>query len=189
MNPYLLKALLSFAPGLLSHLFGGDPQKKLRQQVGQLTSAGNVGNVTNQFYQQALSSPAYAQALATIAAAGNQAQNTVGRELGARGLGTSGSAAVLSGLVPSMVGGNQAKLRTGAYGSAQEQAMQQIQQQIAALTGTQGPSQTRQAFGAGFEALGPIIDAWLKSRGGGRSPYNPGAVAGQQAAGAVPNFF
>lgn len=178
MNPALLGALLSFAPGLLSSLFG-DPARKYRQQVRQLTSAQNVGQTTQGFYQNALSSPAYSQALGTIAAGANQASGNVAQSLAARGIGTSGTGAILSGLTPSLIGSQQAGLRTAAYGSAQDQAMKHIQAQLAALSGTQGPSQTQQFFAGGLDAFIPYLSQLLQ--GGGRQPlpyYSLGQAAG-----------
>ena len=67
MNPMVLASLLSFAPGLLSGLFG-DPQAKLRKQLMQLSSPAYQGRLTQQNYQQALGSPAYAQGQQAITA-------------------------------------------------------------------------------------------------------------------------
>ena len=178
MNPMLLSALFSFAPGLLSKLFGSDPQLKLRNQVNQLTGAPNVGKVTNQYYQQAIGSPAYSQAQGTIAAGANTTAGNLASALGSRGLGTSGTGAVLSSLIPSIVGSQQAGLRTGAYQSAQSQAQQQIQQQIQALMGTQGASQSSQLFAGGLESFGPMLQAFLRSK-------YPGMFGGYQASGSL----
>jgi len=163
-NPLLLASLFSLAPGLLSRLFGGDPQKRLREEIARLTSPGNVGRATSQWYQQALQSPAFSQAQGGIAAGANQAAANLAASLGARGIGTTGTGAALSSMIPSIVGGQQAGLRTQAYGFAQNQAQQQIQAAINALLGTQGPSQSSQFFAGGLEALGPLLQMWLKSR-------------------------
>lgn len=160
MNPMLLQALFSFAPGLISSLFG-NPQAKLRRQVKRLTSAQNVGAETDKFYQQALSSPMFSQALGNIATGANVASNRVGQNLGARGIGTTGTAAVLSGLTPSLVGSQQAGLRSATFQGAQGQAQKSIQAQLEALLGTQGPSQTQQYFAGGLEAFGPYLKQWL----------------------------
>lgn len=165
MNPLLLQGLLSMGPALLSRLFG-DPQAELRKKVGKLTSAKNVSAETEAFLKQILSSPAFSQAQGSIATGANVAQGRLASELGARGIGTSGSAAVMSSLIPSVVGGQQATLRTGAYQSAQERAMEKIRSDIATLTGTQGPSRTGQLFAGGLEALGPILQKLLMSRTG-----------------------
>lgn len=164
MNPLLLSGLLSMAPGLLSHLFGGSNQDRLRRQVQKLLAPQNQSNLTNQFYQQALGSPAYSQAQGTIAAGANQAGGQLAQALGARGIGTSGSAAVLSSLMPSLIGSQQAGLRTSAYNSAQSQAMQNIQEQIKNLTGTAGPSQSAQMFAGGMNAFAPMLQQWFNSK-------------------------
>ena len=174
MPPALLAALLSFAPGLISSLFG-DPRAKYRKQVAQLTSPGNVGKVTNQFYQQGLASPMFSQAQGAIAAGANQAGNQVAQNLAARGIGTTGTGAVLSGLTPSLVGSQQAGLRSATFQGAQGQAQQSIQDQLAALMGSSinprtggmmtGP--TQQAFGVGLEAFLPYLQSLLTKRGGG----------------------
>jgi hypothetical protein len=165
---------MSFAPGLLSKLFGGDPQKKYRQQVQNLTSPLNVGKLTNQFYQQGLASPAFSQAQGQIAAGANQTSNQVNANLGARGIGTSGTAAILSALAPSLVGSQQAGLRTSLHQGAQGMAQNSIQAQLQALMGQQGqPSQTQGLFGAGLEAFGPILQAWISSKYPGMGGGNP----------------
>jgi hypothetical protein len=164
MNPLLLASLFSLGPGFLSKLFGGDPQAELRRKIAQLTSPGNVGKVTDQFYQQALGSPAFSQAQGAIAAGANQTANQVSASLAQRGIGTTGTGAILSSLTPSLVGSQQAGLRSTTYQGAQGQAEQSIQAMINALMGTQGPSQSSQLFAGGIGALGPLLEAWIKSK-------------------------
>jgi hypothetical protein len=108
-------------------------------------------------YQQQLASPAYSQAQGAIAQGANQTGNQVATELGARGIGTSGTGAILSSLTPSIVGSQMGQLKTGAYNSAQQQAQNTIQQQIANLQGTSGPSQSRQLFAGGLDAFLPFL--------------------------------
>ena len=171
MNPMLLSALLSFAPGLLSSLFG-NPAQKYRKQVAKLTSPQNVGNLTNQFYQNSIASPAYSQAQGNIAAGANQASNDIGASLAARGLGTTGTGAILSGLTPSLVGSQQAGLRSSAYQGAQQQAQNAIQKQLEALQGTQGQSQTQQYLAGGLDAFMPYLSQLLQGYGRQRLPYD-----------------
>jgi len=162
--PLLLPLLMSFGPSIISKLFFGDPQAKLRYEIQKLLSAKNLGKVTGENYQQTIGSPAYSQAQGTIAQGANQTANLVAQHLGAAGIGTTGTGAVLSSLTPSLVGSQQAGLRTSAYNQAQQTALEQIKQQIAALTGTQGPSQSQQLFAGGLSAFAPYIEAWLRSR-------------------------
>lgn len=170
----LLPLLFSFGPSFLNKIFGKDPNRELRRQINKLTSAGNVGKVTDQFYQQALGSPAFSQAQGAIAAGGNAAQGQLASSLGARGIGTSGTASILGAAIPSMIGGQQAGLRTSAYGQAQDQAQRQIQAQLQALVGTQGPSQTQQMFAGGLEAFAPYLQEFFKSRFPGSFNYQQG---------------
>lgn len=176
MNPLLLSGLLSLAPGLFSGLFGGDPQKKLRKQINKLLDPKNQAALTKQFYEQAISSPAYSQAQGTIAAGANQAGGDIASSLAQRGIGTSGTGAILPGLVSSLVGSQQAGLRTSAYQGAQGQAQNTLQQQLAALTGTSGPSQTQQLFAGGLDALGPLLAQYF-SQNRTRQPQRPGYAA------------
>lgn len=158
-------AALSFLPGLLSHLFGGDPQAKLRQQIGKLQNPQNLGRLTGQYYQNNLASPAYSQAQGTIAAGANAGAGQLASELGARGIGTTGTGAVLSSLTPSIVGSQTAGLRTQAYGMAQNSAQQQIQQQIQQLLAGYGqPSQSQQMFGAGLNSFAPYLQQYLSQK-------------------------
>lgn len=175
MNPALIKLLISFAPALLSKL-SGDPQKKLRKLIAQLTGPANTAKLTNQFYQQALASPAYAQAQSTIGAGANASAADVARHLGASGISGSGSGAILSSLTPSLVGSQMAGLRTGAYGAAQGQANQAIQAQLAGLGGSLPPSQTQQYLAGGLEAFGPTLEKLLAGLGGPPPGAPPSAV-------------
>ena len=161
MNPLLLALLSSFGPGLISSLFGNS-QQKYRHEVSKIQSS--LPGLTAQQYQQIISSPAFAQGQGVIAAGANQASNNVAANLAQRGLGTTGTGAILSGLTPSLVGSQTASLRTAAHQTATDTAMQQIQQQLAALTGSQGPSQTQQYFAGGINALAPLLQMWLKQR-------------------------
>lgn len=160
-----MASLFSFGPGLLARLFGGDSNERLRRQVMALTNAGNVTRLTNQYFQSGLGSPAYSQALGTIAAGANQSANDVARNLAMSGIGSSGSGAVLSGLTPSLIGSQRAGLTSALYNASQQQAQNQIEQQLRALFGTQGPSYSGQLFGAGLAALGPMLQAYLQQRG------------------------
>ncbi len=179
MLPLLANAGASFLPSLLGHLFGGqDPQQKLRQQMQQVLAPANFAKLSGQFYQQNLGSPAYAQGQRDIAGGANMAGNNLQANLGARGVGTSGSGAVLSSLVPSLVGSQMAGLQTGAWNQAQGQAGNNIQQQLAALQQTGGqPSQNQQLFAGGLGAFGPILQQLLQHQ----YPGIFGPNAGQHA--------
>jgi len=176
----LTGGLFSFLPGLLSHLFGGDPQAHYRAMVAKLLT--QRPDLINKYYQQAQGSPAFSQAQGQIAAGANATQGGLQSALGARGIGTSGTGAILSSLLPSIVGSQQSQLRTSAYGAAQNQADSDIQAQLAALQGSQGPSQTQQYFGAGLSSFGPLLEQWLKQRyagtGGGGSWSTTGSRQG-----------
>jgi hypothetical protein len=164
MSPLVFQALMSMGPAVLSKLFGNDPQKKLQKQIMQLLSPEQQAALTQKFYQANISSPGFSQAQGTIAAGANQASNQVAGNLAARGIGTSGTGAILSGLTPSLVGSQQGQLRAGAMTSAQEQARATTNAQIAALQGTSGPSQTQQYLAGGLESFGPVFESWLKQK-------------------------
>lgn len=163
----LPQLLMSFGPALINKIFGKDPLKEYQKKVSRLTSAQNVGKLTQQFYNQNLASPAYSQAQGTIAAGANAGANQLASSLGQRGIGESGTAAVLSSLTPSIVGSQQAGLRTSAYNAGQQQAQDVIKAQIDALAGPQGgfpASPTQQYFGAGLDAFGPQLQNFLRAR-------------------------
>jgi hypothetical protein len=156
-------ALLSFLPSLLTAL-GGNPQVKLRRQLNKLSSPQYLANLTNQYYQQQLASPAYSQAQGTIAAGANATQGNVASSLGQMGVSNSGLGAILSSLTPSLVGSQQAGLRTSAYQGAQGQAQQRVQDLINNLLGTQGNSPARNLAGQGVEAFMPFIQQYLQKQ-------------------------
>ena len=157
----LLPALFSAIPGLAG-LLGGDPNKKLRKQANQLL--GSQGQLTNQLYQQLISSPAFSQAQGAIAGGANQASNQLAQNLGARGIGTSGTGAILSSLTPSLVGSQIGQLRAGVFGEAQNQAQNQIEQQLKLLLKTQGPSPAQQGFAEGLNAFAPYLKQYLSAK-------------------------
>jgi len=165
LNALIMPLLAAFGPSLLSKLFnkGQDPNNQIRQ----LLKPETLAKMTEQFYKQGLQSPAFSQAQSSIATGANQASNQIGASLAARGLGTTGTGAVLSGLTPSLVGSQKSQLYTGIHGQAQQQAQQNIMQQIQALQNQQ-PGQAQQLLGSGLEAFGPYLQSWLKAR-------NPGA--------------
>lgn len=167
----LLSSLLSFAPGLLSSLFG-NPQAKYRKTVRK--AYANLPGDINRKYQSVISSPAYSQAQGAIAQGANQSGNLLQGKLAQAGIGSTGTGAVLSSLLPSLVGSQQAGLRTGAYNTAQEQAMQALQASLGAEKDTMGPSQTQQYFAGGLEALLPYLQSLLKPQMGGGQPPRMG---------------
>lgn len=165
LNALLLPLLLSFGPAFLSKLFGGNPAQDLQRKIAALTSAAEVAKRTGQFYQGNISSPAYSQAQGTIAAGANQTGNEVKSSLAARGIGTTGTGAVLSSLTPSLIGSQTAGLRTSAWNTAGTQAQESIARELAALTGTYGQaSPTQQLTAGGLSAFSPYLTAWMKSR-------------------------
>jgi hypothetical protein len=186
LNPLLLSGLLSFGPSFLSKLFGHDPAAEYRKQVARLTDPKNVSALTNQFYQALQGSPAFSQAQGNIALGANTASNNLAQALAARGIGTTGTGAVLSSLTPSLVGSQQAGLRTGAYQSAQQQAMERIQQQIAALQGQMPASQSSQLLAGGLGPFAQFLQQYLGQRGNNN---NIAYGAGRQAGNAIGPFF
>jgi hypothetical protein len=155
---------MHFGPSILSGILGNkaDPNQQLRKQLMALIAA--QPGLAAQLYQQQVASPGYSAAQGDIATGANQASNQVAGSLAARGIGTSGTGAVLSGLTPSLVGSQMAKLHATAQENANQQAQNMTQQQISALSGTSGPSQTRQLFAGGLESFAPVFENWLKQR-------------------------
>ena len=161
----LIAALASFAPGLLSSLFGGkSSQQQAMEKIRALYDPAYRAKLQAQFYQQNLASPAYSQAQGTIAAGANQAASQIASSLGQTGLTPSGTGAIMSGMVPSMVGHNQAGLRTTAYNAGGQAADTSIEGQVRALLQTMGPSQGQQLFAGGMSAFGPMLSQWLKAK-------------------------
>lgn len=163
MNPLLIALLGSFGPAALSKLFGGQTsaqglQKKL------LALIQSQPQLAQKLYQQNLASPAFSQGQQAIATGANVTGANIAREMGHAGITGSGTGAIASSIVPSIVGSQQAGLKTAAFNSAQSQAENQIRDQINALTGTSGPSQSQQLLGGGLEAFGGLLQNWLKNK-------------------------
>jgi len=153
----LLPLLMKFGPAILQHLFhfGVDPRKQLQELLAQGPAR------TNAYYQQILGSPAYSQAQGNIATGANQTANNLAQSLASRGIGTTGTGAVLSSLAPSIVGSQQAGLRTSAYNQAQDQWQQELRAKLGQV-GQASPGQT--AFAGGLEQFSPYLEGYLKQR-------------------------
>ena len=156
--------LASFGPALFSKLFGGDPQKKLRDEMNRINSPDNRQRLTDQYFRASLGGPAYIGAQNSAFAGSNAMANNLASSFGARGIGTTGTQAVLSSMVPSVLGKTLGDLRMGVQQQAGQQAESDISRQLAALTGTQGPSQTQQLTAGGIEAYLPFLMGILKQR-------------------------
>lgn len=153
---------LSFLPSILSGLFGGkSSDQRLREQMLKVLSPYNFSKLAGQYYQNNIGGAAFSQGQRDIAGGANQASNQLAQSLGARGIGTTGTAALMSSLTPSLVGSQMGQLRQGAWNSAQGQAQNNIQQQLQALQGTSGPSQTSQMFAGGMSAFAPYLQSFL----------------------------
>ena len=164
-GPLALPLALSFGPALLSKLFGGEsPEQKLRKQLMQILNPSNQANLTEQFYRQNLGSPGFSTAQSGLIRGSNLTQQRLATSLGARGLRTSGVGSVVPGLASSALAGQMGNLYTQAHQGAQQQAQANIHQQIAALTGTQGPSQSASLFAGGLESFSPFLQAFLQSK-------------------------
>jgi len=166
MDPVTLSLLMTFGPALLSKLFGGKSSgEKAMDKIRALYDPAYRAKLQAQYYQQNLSSPAYSQAQGTIAAGANQSASQIASSLGQTGLTPSGTGAIMSGVIPSMVGHNLAGLRTTAYNAGGTAADQSIEGMVRAILETQGPSQTQQMFGAGTDAFSKFLSQYLTQKG------------------------
>jgi hypothetical protein len=176
MNAILMALLSSFGPALLSKLFGGQSSQEKEAQrllaekqasmdkIRALYDPAYRASLVKQNYQQNISSPAYSQAQGTIAAGANQAASQIASSLGQTGLTSSGTGAIMSGVIPSMVGHNLAGLKTSAWNSAGPAADQSIEGQVSAIMRTlgvqgapAGPSQTSQYAAMGMDAFSKFL--------------------------------
>ena len=171
MDPVTLALLTSFGPMLLSKLFGGQSSgEQAMSKIRALYDPAYRAKLQAQYYQQNLQSPAYSQAQGTIAAGANQSASQIASNLGATGLTPSGTGAIMSGLIPSMVGHNLAGLRTTAYNAGGTAADQSIEGMVRAIMGTMGPSQTQQLLGGGMDAFSKFLSQYLTGKGLGGTP-------------------
>jgi hypothetical protein len=161
MDPVTLALLTAFGPMLLSKLFGGQSSgQQAQDKIRALYDPAYRAKLQAQYYQQNLSSPAYSQAQGTIATGANQSASQIASSLGQTGLTSSGTGAIMSGIVPSMVGHNLAGLRTTAYNSAGTAADTSIEGMVRAILGTQGASQTAQMGAAGLDAFTKFLSTY-----------------------------
>lgn len=161
-GPLALPGLLSFGPALFSHLFHGQsPEQKAQAQMLRLLTPQNFAKTQGQFFQQNLASPAYAMGQRAIGQGANAASNQVQANLGARGVGTSGSGALLASLTPSLIGNQMGQLQNSLWQQAGTQTQNSLENQLKAILGTMGPSQSSQLAGAGLAGFGPYLQAFM----------------------------
>ena len=166
MDPVTLSLLMSFGPALLSKLFAGKSSgEQAMDKIRALYDPAYRAKLQAQYYQQNLSSPAYSQAQGTIAAGANQSASQIASNLGQTGLTPSGTGAIMSSMIPSMVGHNLAGLRTTAYNAGGTAADQSIEGMVRSILATQGPSQTSQMAGAGILAFSQFLSQYLLQKG------------------------
>lgn len=164
-TPLMFSALSSFLPGLLSRLFGGQTsQEKALAEIRRLYNPAYRARLQSQYYQQNLASPAYSQAQGTIAAGANQMASQLAQRTGLTGLSPSGTGAILGSMVPSVVGGNLAGLRTTAWNAGGSAADQSIEGMVRALLQGTGPSQSQQLLAGGMQSFAPMLEAWLRAK-------------------------
>lgn len=158
MLPFLGKTAASFAPMLLSHLFGGkDPGADYRNRVNQILSPQNMSRLTQGYYQSMLGSPAFSLAQRQIGAGNNAAMGRLASNAGMAGVGQSGLGALAASVGPSLAGNAMANLTSGMWGQAGQQAQNAQQQQIAALQGQMPVTQNQQFAGLGIAQMGPLL--------------------------------
>jgi len=163
MDPVTLALLTSFGPALLMKLFGGKSSgEQAMDKIRALYDPAYRAKMQEKYYQQNLQSPAYSQAQGTIAAGANQSASQIASALGQTGLTSSGTGAIMSGIIPSMVGHNLSGLRTTAYNSAGTAADNSIEGMVQAILGTQGPSQTAQLGAAGIAGITNFLANYKK---------------------------
>jgi hypothetical protein len=157
-------SLAFFLPTLFGGLFGkNDPAKERERKLMEILSPGHANQLTSNFYNQFLNSPAFSQGQAGIAAGTNAFTNNLNRSLGARGLTTSGIGSIAPSLARSSASHSLGALQTQGFQSAQEQAMNLLRSQAGALGGTAMPTNYgNQLFGAGLDAFGPFFSDWLR---------------------------
>jgi hypothetical protein len=176
MLPFLGQAGASFLPMLLGHLFGGDPNKAYRNNVNNILAPQNMSRLTQGYYQSMLGSPAYSLAQRQIGAGTNATMGNLARNAGMSGLSNSGVGNLGASIGPSLAGNAMAGLTSNMWNQAQQQAQNNVQQQLWALTGQMPPSQGQQYGALGIAQLGPLLQQLfqqLGARGGlGRAAGN-----------------
>lgn len=124
--------------GSIAQLFGRqDPSKQYQQYFQQLQglfSPSSIGNRSNEFYQQFLRSPAYANSQRALQGGSNAFQGAYARRLGGVGAQT-GVGNVGAGLAAANYGGNISQLHAQGYQGALQQALDSLRMQAGAAGG------------------------------------------------------
>lgn len=159
MMPWLYG--LSGAGSLLSLFQKNDPSEQYRkyfENMQALFSPQNINNRTNEFYQQFLRSPAYAQSQSSLARGANTIQGQYAR--GAAGMGTTtGIGQAAKALSSGAYGSGLSQLQAGGYNSSLEAALKALAAQAGAAGGLPvgQPFGMQQQFGGAMGAL----NQWL----------------------------
>ena len=167
----LLPLLMSFGPGIISHLFGGrSPADQYKDEVAKLMDPALQGALRKQFFNANVNSPGFSAGQGAIAAGANQTANQIAEKLGSHGITGSGTSAILNSAGPSLVGSEMARLYMGADQSAQQSVSDYINARLAALKGTNFSTMTTNQnnpdmnyYGAGWSNFAPYLTNYLKT--------------------------
>jgi hypothetical protein len=200
--------LMAFGPAIVAKMFGWKTaaEKEAERLAKEKTSAMDQiralydpafrARLQAQYYQQNLSSPAYAEAQGKIAQGANQSAAQIASSLGQTGLTSSGAGAIMSGMVPSMVGRSLAGLGTAAYNAGGTAADASIEGQAAAIMralGTQGasagPSMPAQMAGAGLTDFSKYLGDWLTKRAAAPATAPTAAVPASVPSSTYPGYW
>lgn len=173
MNPLLMNFLLSLTPGLLASL-GGDPQKRMRDELAKLYAPGNVIRTSEQFTKSLAGSPDYMAARNYAVQSSNAVRGGMESRLGALGLDSTGVGAIANSVAGSGLGVNLGRIDADLLNRAREQAMALIERQAGALTSVPyGQSRFQSGLGAGLNAFIPFLrDYMLKMKKPGMGTTN-----------------
>lgn len=193
--PILAKLAITLGPALFGKLFGGgDPNDKLQKMIQAILSPESIGKESDALLKQLLANPAFAKAMDAGAGAGNALQSRISANLGARGLGTSGIAAVARPLATTAASSVLGGLRSHAATTSLDMATQLARSRAAALQGQMQPPRnfTFELLSKGLASLIPNLLAGKPGQSGGVDKllgmFGTGAGGGP-GAGEIPDFF
>lgn len=156
--------LLSLLPIIMS-LFGGDPQADMRRKAEKLSSPQHLIDIQQKLLRMLGATPENVANRAGIVNQSTSLANSLSQSLSARGLGTTGIAAVAQPIARSAVGGRLANFEGALSAGAMNNARGMVDAELQALQGYPlGQSRLQGGIDKSLSALLPAIGDYYKNR-------------------------
>ena len=163
-------AAMSFAPALISKLFGGNAQQDRYREAMSLVSPEAIHAAQQKAIQAQLNSQGFHMANRMAMMGGQAAMNQMGGRLAQNGMGHSGIGSVVPALGNTAITNQRGMLGMQAQQYGMQQGRDDQFEKMRQMMGyNPGPSMTQSLLAGGFSALGPYMASRMPGYGGRRN--------------------